>query len=56
VITALSVGQYGAAAEAMFIVFVGEELETYASGRAAAAIHRFIEQMPRRGKVLRDGR
>src|SRR5439155_25223832 len=55
VIAALSVGQYLAAAEAMFIVLVGEGLETYASGRTAAAIHRFIEQMPRRARVLRSG-
>src|SRR5437899_7644535 len=55
VIAALSVGQYLAAAEAMFIVLVGEGLETYASGRTAAAIHRFIEQMPRRARDLRSG-
>ena len=32
-IAALSVGQYMAAAEAMFIVLVGEGLESYAAGR-----------------------
>src|SRR5580658_3360757 len=48
VIAALSVGQNLAAAEAMFIVLVGEGLESYAAGRTAAAIHRFVEQMPRR--------
>jgi len=56
VIAALSVGQYLAAAEAMFIVLVGEGLESYAAGRTAAAIHRFVEQMPRRARVLREGR
>ena len=55
VIAALSVGEYLAAAEAMFIVLVGEGLESYAAGRTAAAIHRFVEQMPRRARVLRDG-
>src|SRR5215475_4593614 len=56
VIAALSVGQYLAAAEAMFIVLVGEGLESYAAGRTAAAIQKFIEQIPRRARVLRDGR
>ncbi len=55
VIAALSVGQYLAAAEAMFIVLVGEGLETYASGRTAAAIHRFVEQMPHRARLIRNG-
>lgn len=55
VIAALSVGQYLAAAEAMFIVLVGEGLESYAAGRTAAAIERFVEQMPRRARRLRDG-
>ena len=53
VIAALSVGQYLAAAEAMFIVLVGEGLESYAAGRTAAAIERFVEQMPRRARLLR---
>src|SRR5579859_2536108 len=55
VIAALSVGEYLAAAEAMFIVLVGEGLESYAAGRTEAAIHRFIEQLPRRARVIRDG-
>jgi Cu+-exporting ATPase len=55
VIAALSVGEYLAAAEAMFIVLVGEGLESYAAGRTAAAIGRFVEQMPRRARRLRDG-
>jgi HflK protein len=55
VIAALFAGQYGAAAEAMFIMLVGEGLEAYAAGRTNAAIHRFVEQMPRRARVLRDG-
>jgi Cu+-exporting ATPase len=56
VIAALSVGQNLAAAEAMFIVLVGEGLESYAAGRTSAAIHGFVEQMPRRATLLRDGR
>ena len=56
VIAALSVGEYMAAAEAMFIVLVGEGLESYAAGRTAAAIQKFIEQIPRRARVWRDGR
>ena len=56
VIAALAVGQYLAAAEAMFIVLVGEGLESYAAGRTEAAIHRFVEQMPRRARLLRSGR
>jgi cation transport ATPase len=53
VIAALSVGEPLAAAEAMFIVLVGEGLESYAAGRTAAAIERFVEQMPRRARRLR---
>jgi Cu+-exporting ATPase len=55
VIAALAVGQYLAAAEAMFIMLVGEGLEAYAARRTAAAIHRFVEQMPRRARLLRHG-
>ncbi len=56
VIAALAVGQYLAAAEAMFIVLVGEGLESYAAGRTAAAIERFVQQLPRTARVLREGR
>jgi Cu+-exporting ATPase len=56
VIAALAAGEYLAAAEAMFIVLVGEGLESYAAGRTEAAIHKFVEQLPRRARVLRaDG-
>ncbi|MGH7247210.1 MAG: heavy metal translocating P-type ATPase, partial [Pseudomonadota bacterium] len=55
VVAALAVGEYLAAAEAMFIMLVGEGLEAYAAGRTNAAIQRFIEQMPRRARLLRDG-
>jgi HflK protein len=56
VIAALAAGQYLAAAEAMFIVLVGEGLESYAAGRTTAAIERFVEQMPRTAICLREGR
>src|SRR5439155_20137716 len=55
VIAALSVGEYLAAAEAMFIVLVGEGLESYAAGRTEAAILKFVEHLPRRARVLREG-
>ena len=55
VIAALSVGEYLAAAEAMFIVMVGETLESYAAGRTEAAIQRFVAQLPRLARLLRDG-
>jgi Cu+-exporting ATPase len=54
-IAALTVGEYLAAAEAMFIMLLGEGLEAYAAGRTEAAIHRFVEQLPRRARVLRHG-
>ncbi len=56
VIAALAVRQYLAAAEAMFIVLVGEGLESYAAGRTAVAIRRFVEQLPRIAHVIRNGR
>jgi len=56
VVAALCVGQNLAAAEAMFIVLVGEGLESYAAGRTTDAIERFVEQMPRTATLLRNGR
>ncbi len=55
VIAALTVGEYLAAAEAMFIVLVGEGLESYAAGRTEAAILKFIARLPQLARVLRDG-
>jgi HflK protein len=55
VIAALAVGQYMAAAEAMFIVLVGEGLESFAAGRTAAAIGKFVEQLPRKARLFRGG-
>jgi Cu+-exporting ATPase len=54
VIAALSVGEYVAAAEAMFIVMVGETIESFAAGRTEAAIHRLIAQLPRVARLLRQ--
>ena len=55
VIAALSVGEYLAAAEAMFIMLLGEGLESYAAGRTNAAIRRFVEQMPRTARRIAGG-
>ena len=55
VVAALLIGEYLAAAEAMFIMLIGEGLEGYAAGRTEAAIHRFVQQLPRRARLLRDG-
>ncbi len=55
VIAALASGQYLAAAEAMFIMLIGEALEGYAAGRTHAAIQRFVEQLPRHARVVRNG-
>ncbi len=55
VVAALAVGEYRAAAEAMFIVLVGEGLESYAAGRTTAAIERFVERLPRTATLLRNG-
>lgn len=55
VIAALSVGEYLAAAEAMFIMLIGEGLEGYATRRTSAAIQNFVEKLPRRARLLRPG-
>ena len=36
-------------------MLLGEGLEAYAAGRTEREIHRFVEQLPRRARVLRDG-
>jgi Cu+-exporting ATPase len=55
VIAALLSGQYLAAAEAMFIMLIGEALEGYVAGRTHAAIRRFVEQLPHHARVIRNG-
>ncbi len=53
---AMMIGEYLAAAEAMFIMLLGEGLEAWAAGRTERAIHRFVDQLPHEARVLRDGR
>jgi HflK protein len=55
VFAAMAAGEYLAAAEAMFIMLIGEGLEGYAATRTKAAIQRFVERMPHHARVLRDG-
>jgi len=55
VVAALAVGEYLAAAEAMFIMLIGEALEEFAAHRTESAIRQFVEQLPRRARLLRDG-
>src|SRR5580704_6849338 len=55
VIAAFAVGEYLAAAEAMFIVMVGETLESYAAGRTEAAIQRFVARLPRIARLIQGG-
>ncbi len=54
-IAGLAVGEYLAAAEAMFIMLIGEGLEAYTVGRTEVAIARLAALLPRRGRVRRDG-
>lgn len=54
-LAALAIGEYLAAAEAMFIMLLGEGLEAWAAGRTERAIHRFVDQLPHNARVLRDG-
>ncbi len=53
---ALMIGEYLAAAEAMFIMLLGEGLEAWAAGRTERAIHRFVDQLPHHARVLREGK
>jgi len=55
VIAALAVGEYLAAAEAMFIMVLGEGLEGYAARRTSVAIQQFVERLPRKARLLREG-
>lgn len=54
-LAALAIGEYLAAAEAMFIMLLGEGLEAWAAGRTERAIHRFVDQLPHHARVLKDG-
>ena len=48
---ALAIGEYVAAAEAVFIMLVGEGLEEFASRRTHAAIERLIELAPKTARI-----
>ncbi|HKQ78872.1 MAG TPA: FtsH protease activity modulator HflK [Blastocatellia bacterium] len=47
VIAALAIGEYFAAAEAVFIMLIGEGLEEYASRRTRSAIQKLIDLAPK---------
>src|SRR5262245_7290679 len=51
VIAALAVGEYFAAAEAVFIMLIGEGLEEYASRRARSAIQKLIDLAPKTARI-----
>ncbi|HEX4948441.1 MAG TPA: FtsH protease activity modulator HflK [Blastocatellia bacterium] len=51
IIAALMIGEYLAAAEAVFIMLVGEGLEEFASRRTRSAIHKLIELAPKTART-----
>src|SRR5262245_3962627 len=51
VIAALAIGEYFAAAEAVFIMLIGEGLEEYASRRTRSAIQKLIDLAPKTARV-----
>jgi HflK protein len=51
VIAALAIGEYFAAAEAVFIMLIGEGLEEYASRRTRSAIQRLIDLAPKTARI-----
>ncbi|MEW5802974.1 MAG: FtsH protease activity modulator HflK [bacterium] len=54
-IAALSIRQYLAAAEVIFIMLVGEALESFAVDRTRGAIKKLIDLSPKKARVIRDG-
>jgi len=54
-IAALSINQYLAAAEVIFIMLVGEALESFAVDRTRGAIKKLIDLSPKKARVIRDG-
>lgn len=48
---ALAIGEYVAAAEAVFIMLIGEGLEEFASGRTRAAIEKLIDLSPKMARI-----
>jgi len=55
-IAALSIKQYLAAAEVMFIMLVGEALESFAVDRTRGAIKKLIDLSPKKARVVREGK
>ncbi|MGH9846103.1 MAG: heavy metal translocating P-type ATPase, partial [Blastocatellia bacterium] len=51
VVAALAIGEYLAAAEAVFIMLVGEGLEEFASRRTRSAIHKLVDLAPRTARI-----
>ncbi|MEW6379352.1 MAG: FtsH protease activity modulator HflK [bacterium] len=55
-IAALSIRQYLAAAEVIFIMLVGEALESFAVDRTRGAIKKLIDLSPKKARVIREGK
>src|SRR5262245_4984976 len=51
VVAALAIGEYFAAAEAVFIMLIGEGLEEYASRRTRSAIQKLIDLSPKTARI-----
>jgi Cu+-exporting ATPase len=51
IVAALAIGEYIAAAEAVFIMLVGEGLEEFASRRTRAAIERLVDLAPKTARI-----
>jgi HflK protein len=51
VIAALAIGEYFAAAEAVFIMLIGEGLEEFASRRTRSAIQKLIDLAPKTARI-----
>jgi len=54
-IAALSINQYLAAGEVIFIMLVGEALESFAVDRTRGAIKKLIDLSPKKARVIRNG-
>ena len=55
-IAALAINQYLAAAEVIFIMLVGEALESFAVDRTRGAIKKLIDLSPKMARVVREGK
>jgi len=52
---ALAIGQYLAAAEVIFIMLIGESLESFAVSRTRVSIRRLLDLSPRMATIRRNG-